>query len=130
MAKYNPVTPELVKELEKIVGVKNVTVDPDKLATYSHDEETDPRYQHMPEVVAFPENAEQIAEILKLANRELTPVVARGGGTGLAAAAVPLFGGIVVSTERMNQVLEINEEAMYMVVQPGVRTDDVQKAAK
>ena len=109
MAKYNPVTPALVMELEKIVGVKNVTVDPDKLATYSHDEETDPRYQHMPEVVAFPENAEQIAEILKLANRELTPVVARGGGTGLAAAAVPLFGGIVVSTERMNQVLEINE---------------------
>lgn len=67
---------------------------------------------------------------MKLANRALVPVVARGGGTGLAAAAVPLFGGIVVSTERMNQVLEINEDAMYMVVQPGVRTDDVQKAAK
>ena len=130
MAKYNPLTPELVKELESIVGEKNVTVDPDKLETYSHDEETDPRYQHMPEAVVFPDNAEQIAEILKLANRETVPVVARGGGTGLAAAAVPLFGGIVISTEHMNQVLEINEDAMYMVVQPGVRTDDVQKAAK
>ena len=51
MAKYNPLTPELVKELESIVGEKNVTVDPDKLETYSHDEETDPRYQHMPEAV-------------------------------------------------------------------------------
>ena len=130
MAKYNPLTAELVKELESIVGAKNITVDPEKMETYSHDEETDPRYQHMPEAVVFPENAEQIAEIMKLANRALVPVVARGGGTGLAAAAVPLFGGIVVSTERMNQVLEINEEAMYMVVQPGVRTDDVQKAAK
>ena len=130
MAKYNPLTAELVKELETIVGAKNVTIDPEKMETYSHDEETDPRYQHMPEAVVFPENAQQIAEIMKLANRALVPVVARGGGTGLAAAAVPLFGGIVVSTERMNQVLEINEDAMYMVVQPGVRTDDVQKAAK
>lgn len=83
----------------------------------------------MPEAVVFPENAQQIAKIMK-ANRALVPVVARGGGTGLAAAAVPLFRRIVVSTERMNQVLEINEDAMYMVVQPGVRTDDVQKAAK
>jgi glycolate oxidase len=130
MTKYNPLTAELVKELETIVGAKNVTVDPEKMETYSHDEETDPRYQHMPEAVVFPENAQQIAEIMKLANRALVPVVARGGGTGLAAAAVPLFGGIVVSTERMNQVLEINADAMYMVVQPGVRTDDVQKAAK
>ena len=130
MKKYNPLTAELVKELETIVGAKNVTIDPEKMETYSHDEETDPRYQHMPEAVVFPENVQQIAEIMKLANRALVPVVARGGGTGLAAAAVPLFGGIVVSTERMNQVLEINTDAMYMVVQPGVRTDDVQKAAK
>ena len=130
MAKYNSLTPALVKELESIVGAKNVMVDPEKMETYSHDEETDPRYQHMPEVVVFPDTAEQIAEIMKLANRELVPVVARGGGTGLAAAAVPLFGGIVVSTEHMTQVLNIDADAMYMVVQPGVRTDDVQKAAK
>ncbi len=130
MTKFNPLTAEMVKELETIVGAKNVTIDPEKMETYSHDEETDPRYQHMPEAVVFPENAQQIAEILKLANHALVPVVVRGGGTGLAAAAVPLFGGIVVSTERMNQVLEINADAMYMVVQPGVRTDDVQKAAK
>ena len=80
MATYNPLTAELVKELETIVGAKNVSIDPDKLETYSHDEETDKRYQHMPEAVVFPENAQQIAEILKLANRELVPVVARGGG--------------------------------------------------
>jgi len=130
VVKYNPLTPELVQELESIVGVKNVTVDAEKMEKYSHDEETDVRYQHMPEAVAFPDNAGQIAEIMKLANRESVPVVARGGGTGLAAAAVPLFGGIVISTEHMDRVLEINEDAMYMVVQPGVRTDDVQKAAR
>ena len=112
VAKYNSLTPEIVKELERIVGAKNVMVDPEKMETYSHDEETDPRYQHMPEAVVFPDNAGQIAEIMKLANRELLPVVARGGGTGLAAAAVPLFGGIVISTEHMNQVLEVNEDSM------------------
>lgn len=130
MPQYHPVSPNVLAKLEQIVGSRNLTVDPDKLETYSHDEETDPRYQHLPEVVLFPETAGQIAEILKLANEERIAVVARGGGTGLAAAAVPLFGGIVISTEKMNQVLEVNEEALYMVVQPGVRTDDVQKAAR
>ncbi|EGO64118.1 FAD-binding oxidoreductase [Acetonema longum] len=130
MAKYNSLTPEIIATLTKIVGSKYVISDPEKMDPYSRDEETDPRYQHMPEIVLLPETAEQIAEIVKLANKELVPVVARGGGTGLAAAAVPLYGGIVISTERMNRVLEINTDSMYMVVQPGVRTDDVQKAAR
>ena len=124
MAKYNPLTAELVKELETIVGAKNVTIDPEKMETYSHDEETDPRYQHMPEAVVFPENAQQIAEIMKLANRALVPVVARGGGTGLAAAAVPLFGGIVVSTERMNQVQDMVQHYHQSVKSEGPSEED------
>jgi len=130
MPKYNPVTPAIVEALRNIVGAKNVLVDAEKLETYSHDEETDPRYHHMPEVVVLPSTAEEIAAIVQLANRELIPVVARGGGTGLAAGAVPLYGGIVISTEKMNKVLEVNPDSMYMVVQPGVRTEDVQKTAK
>ena len=130
MSNYNSVSPEIIKTLVDIVGSKYVISDIEKMEPYSKDEETDARYQHMPEAVVLPESASQIAEILVLANKELIPVVARGGGTGLAAAAVPLYGGIVISTERMTQVLEINTNSMYMVVQPGVRTDDVQKAAK
>lgn len=129
MSHYNPVTSDVVSKLKEIVGERNVVLDPDKLYPYSHDEVTDPRYHHMPEVVVYPESTEQVAEIVKLANIALVPVVPRGAGTGLACGAVPVHGGIVVAMEKMNKILEINKEAMYMVVEAGARTEEVQKAA-
>lgn len=130
MATYNPVTPRVVAELQQLVGVKNVTVEPDKMEPYSHDEVTDSRYHSMPEVVVFPETTAQIAQVVRLANKERVPVVPRGAGTGLACGAVPVHRGIVLSLEYMNKIVEINVESLYMVVEPGVRTEDVQKAAK
>lgn len=129
MATYNKLTPDHIAALKAIVGDKNVVTDPDKLITYSQDEVTDPRYQHMPEAAVFPENKEQVAEIIKLANRELVPVTPRGAGTGLAAGCSPMYGGIVLCLEKMNKIIEVNTEHMYMVVEPGVKTQDVQKAA-
>lgn len=130
MKQYNSITRTILDQLKQIVGDRYVLTDTEKMEPYAHDEVTDSRYHHMPEVVVLPDAAEQVAEILKLANRELIPVVPRGAGTGLACGAVPIDGGIVLSLERMNRVLEINDECLYMVVEPGVRTDDVQKAAK
>lgn len=130
MPKYNPVSSEVLAELKSILGEKNVTVDPDKLHTYSHDEVTETRYHHMPEAVVFPENAEQVAAVIKLANRELIPVTPRGAGTGLACGAVPNFGGIVLSMEKMNKILEVNTDNMYLVAEAGARTEDVQQIAK
>lgn len=130
MQQYNPVTEHTLDSLKKIVGEKYAITDTVKMEPYAHDEVTDSRFHHMPEVVVLPESADQVAEILQLANRELIPVVPRGAGTGLACGAVPLNGGIVLSLERMDRVLEISDECLYMVVEPGVRTDDVQKAAK
>jgi glycolate oxidase len=127
--KYNSVTTANIVELKTIVGEKNVIVDGEKLIPYGHDEVTDARYQHLPEVVVLPENREQVAEIIKLANRALIPVTPRGAGSGLSAGAVPLFGGILLSLEKMNKIIEIDAEYMYMVVEPGVMTEDVQKAA-
>jgi glycolate oxidase len=127
---YNKITPTIVAELEKIVGEKNICTDLDKLETYSHDEVTEPRYHHLPEVVVWPTTTEQVAAVVQLANREVVPVVPRGAGTGLSCGAVPIFGGIVVSMERMNRIVEIDPENMYMVVEAGVRTEDVQLAAK
>lgn len=129
MRKYNRVGPNQIAELKAIVGEKNVLTDPDKLITYSQDEVTDARYHHMPEVVVFPETRDQVVEIIRLANRELIPVTPRGAGTGLAAGAAPMYGGIVLSLEKMNKIIEVNAEHMYMVVEPGVRTKDVQQAA-
>jgi glycolate oxidase len=127
---YNHVTAEIIDELKAIVGAKNVVTDSEKMEPYSHDEVTDSHYFHMPEVVVFPLDVQQVSKIMKLANKEMIPVVPRGAGTGLACGAVPTYGGIVLSVEKMDKIIEINEEKMYMVVEPGVKTSDVQAAAK
>ncbi len=129
MSKYNPLDTSAITELKQIVGEKYVWTDRDKLEPYSHDEVTGEKYIHYPEAVVLPETAAQVAEILKLANCRLIPVVPRGAGSGYACASVAYEGGIVLSTERMNRVLEIDELNMVMVVEPGVRTADVHKLA-
>lgn len=127
---YNKLTAENIEELKAIVGAGNVFTDEELMQPYAHDEVTDPAYHRMPEAVVFTETAEQVAAVITLANKYHFPVVPRGAGTGLACGAVPTFGGIVLSTEKMNKILEINEEAMYVVVEPGVRTQDLQEAVE
>jgi glycolate oxidase len=126
---YNPVDAEVITELKRIVGEKNVWLDREKMEDYSHDAVTGEKYAHYPEAVVFPDQTEQVAEILKLANRRLIPIVPRGAGTGYACAAVAISGGVVLSTERMNRFVEFDEPNMVLIVEPGVRTIDVQKFA-
>lgn len=123
--KYKKVTNAIVKELKKIVGEKNVIVDSEKLIAYSHDETPAEQYGHLPEVVITPRTAEEIARIVRFANRELIPITPRGAGSGLSGGAIPVFGGIVLSTEKMNQILEIDEPNLMAVLQPGVITNEV-----
>jgi len=123
--KYNPVTNKIIAKLVKIVGSKNVLTDKEKIEAYSHDEMPKEQYAHMPEVVVTPETAEEIAEIVKLANKELIPITPRGAGSGLSGGAIPVFGGIVISVEKMNKILEIDYENMVMILEPGVVTNDV-----
>jgi len=130
MPKYNQVTPDIITKLKAIVGDKKVVIDQDIIEPYSHDEVPDSHYAHMPDAVVFPETTEQVAAVVKFANEYLIPLVPRGAGTGLACGAVPSLGGIVLSLEKMNKVLEINTDSLYIVVEPGVRTDDIQKAVK
>ncbi|MFP4433316.1 MAG: FAD-binding oxidoreductase [Phycisphaerae bacterium] len=123
---YNPVTAEIVRELIDIVSERYVIHgDPDKLEPYSHDEIPDPEYAHMPEAVVRPDSPEQIAAIMKLANREHIAVTPRGAGSGLSGGAVPLHGGIVLLVDRMNRILEVDEENMMVVVEPGVVTAEI-----
>jgi len=123
--KYNPVTKEIIDELVEIVGRKNVISNKEKMESYSHDETPVEQYGHMPEVVVTPKTTEEIAKIVKLANRELIPITPRGAGSGLSGGAIPVFGGIVISVEKMNRVLEIDYNNMMMVLEPGVVTNDV-----
>lgn len=131
MKEYHHLTPALVEELKGIVGEKYVYTDKDKLIPYEKDEGVEREYFHLPEAVVLPETAEQTAAVMKLANREWIPVVPRGAGTGLEFGAVTNdFGGIILSTERMNRILEFDADKMYMVVEPGVITAELQALAK
>ena len=85
---------------------------------------------HLPEAAVIPANAGEIAEIIKLANKYDFPITVRGGGTSLADGAIPVCGGLVLSMERLNKILELNEDGMYMTVEAGVRTVDLQTAAR
>lgn len=127
---YNKLSDEIIAKLQALVGVQNVVTDAGQMEIYSHDEVTDPAYHHMPEAVVFAENAQQVAAVVKLANEYIFPVVPRGAGTGLACGAVPIYGGVVLSLEKMNKIIEVNADAMYAVVEPGVRTSDLQAAAE
>lgn len=123
---YQPVTPEAVEELKSIVGERYVLYgDEEKLEPFSHDEIPEKAYRHMPEAVVRPRTAAEISAILKLANRRRIPVTPRGAGSGLSGGAVPIYGGIVLLCDRMNEILEIDRENMMVTVEPGVITSEI-----
>jgi glycolate oxidase len=129
MSHFNPVTPECIEKLTQILGPKGLTTDAEKLESYQTDEEGNPVWFRKPEVVVFPETTEQVAEIVKLANTYLIPITPRAGATNVCCQAIPVYGGIVLTMDRMNKILKIDPDNMYLVTQPGVRTIDLQKAA-
>lgn len=130
MQNYSLVTPDILKALQSIVGDKFAFTDLEKREAYSRDETPDSKYTCWPEAVVLPKTSDEVARIVRLANQKQFPIIPRGAGTGLACGAVPVTGGVVLSLERFDQILEINSAAMYMTVQAGVRTEEVQKAAK
>ena len=123
---YNAITQTIINELTTILGARYIIHDdPEKLEPYSHDEIAEKAYAHMPDVVVKPRTAGEIAQIMKLANREKIPVTPRGAGSGLSGGAVPLHGGILLSLERMDTILEIDKQNMVAVLEPGVITNDL-----
>src|SRR5690606_6379404 len=86
------------------------------------------RRHAMPAGVALPRDRDQVAAIVRACRRHRVPLVARGAGTGTAAAAVPFGGGIVVSFARMNRILQLRPDDRCAVVEPGVVNGDLQQA--
>jgi glycolate oxidase len=119
--------PEVLEKLNKIVGAGNVLIEPEKIEPYGADAVKE---KFPPEAVVFPETTSQIVEILRLANEYLFPVTARGGGVGYTGGAVPVDGGIVVGTDRMNKIIEISADDLYVVCQPGLTTFALQQAVE
>lgn len=119
-----------IDHLINIVGKGNVSNDPEKLETYSHDEVPGEKYKHFPELVVFAENKDQISEIMKFCSEKNISVTPRSAGTGLSGGAVPIMGGIVLSTEKMNKIIELDQETLTITVEPGVIPDEIQKRVK
>ena len=122
---YNKINSEILVKISNIVGRENVYTDTDSIEKYSSDETED--YSFPPEVVIKPSNGNEISAILKLANEYLIPVFPRGGGTGLSGGSLPIYGGICLSMERFNRILEIDENNFQAIVQPGVITQVFQE---
>ncbi len=128
---YRRVTAEIVDELRGIVGRPHVIHgDAERMRNYAHDEVAGAEYARMPEVVVKPDGAEETAQIVRLANRERIPVTPRGAGSGLSCGAVPVYGGILLSVERMDRILEIDLENMTVTVEPGVITNEINEAVE
>jgi glycolate oxidase len=128
---FRSVTAAIVAELRGIAGERHVIfADAERMAAYAHDEVAGAEHVHSPEAVVKPAGAAEIAAIMRLANRERVPVTPRGAGTGLSGGAVPAFGGIVLSLERMNRILELDPVNMTVTVEPGVVTNEINLAAR
>jgi glycolate oxidase len=105
-------------ELEGLLGRGAVLSDPDELLTYESDGLT--LFRALADFVVFPQSVEHVSAVVKLANREDLPFVARGAGTGLSGGCLPAEGGIVLSLMRMNKVLEVDYDNQLAVVEPGL----------
>ncbi len=115
---------QIVSELKSIVGKNNVTTEKADRICYSYDAT---QKSFLPDVVVHPGAAPEICDILKLANRERIPVFPRGAGSGFSGGSLPTRGGIVLCTERLDRILEIDEDNLIATVEPGVVTEQFQK---
>ena len=120
------ISSEHIARLKKTVGKENILTSKEDITAYSYDATT--TWVHMPDVVVLPTTSEQISQILKLANENKIPVTPRGGGTNVSGGSIPIKGGIVLCTTRMNKIIEINKANLNAIVEPGVVLQDFNTA--
>lgn len=119
--------PIIIQELCAIVGPENIATEKQDLICYGYDAT---QMEFLPSAVVHPANAEETAAVLKLANQRRFPVFPRGAGSGFTGGALPKAGGVVLVTTRMNKILRIDTENLIAEVEPGVVTEDFQKAVE
>jgi len=113
---------EIRRQLQKILGANRLLSGPEQMAPYGSDST---KIFQPPELVVLPSSVEQVCQIVKLAYSLRFPVVCRGGGSGFAGGAVPVYGGVVISMEKMNRIIEVNPDGYSAIVEPGVITQDL-----
>jgi len=125
---FNTVTSTIINQLIKLIGEQYVFFDEDAFKKYGRDETE--AYLFYPEVVVLPRTPKEISKILKICNRERIPLTPRGAGTGLSGGALPVNKGILLSMERFNTIIEIDERNLQATVEPGVITQVFQEAVQ
>lgn len=118
----------VVAQLVSILGEQNVLRSEEQRTEYGKDKTED--YFFMPDLVVKPSTPDEVSGILKICNQYKIPVTPRGAGTGLAGAALPTHHGLVLSMERFNKILNIDELNLQATVEPGVITEVFQNAVK
>lgn len=113
----------LTDELTKIVGQEHCLTDESDMLLYGYDHSG---LQAKADIVVMPKTTEEVAQIVKLANKYRTPIITRGSATNTCGATVPIHGGIILSTQKLNHILEIQANDKYAVVQPGVINEQLQ----
>ncbi|MBC8171953.1 MAG: FAD-binding oxidoreductase, partial [Anaerolineae bacterium] len=125
MPKFQVITPEHIAYLTTVVGTQNLSTSKADIDLHARDQSR--HAAHPAEVVIWVETAQQVADILKYANTECIPVTPWGVGTGLEGNSIPLRGGISLSFERMNKIIEIHADDFQVTVQPGIGHKDLNK---
>ncbi len=127
------IEPSIKAKLREIVGEKYISDDPVELYCYSHDFPSralswvDDQYKFMADFVVKPQNAEQVKEIIELANDENLKIIPRGAGTSYGGQFLPIEGGVILDFNRMNKIVEINTDDNYAVLEPGVLYRDLRE---
>jgi glycolate oxidase len=122
---YNKLTPEILNQLSRIVGSEHVLSDDEARSIYGKDETEDLSFP--PEIIVKPKTAEQVSRIFILANKNVIPVTPRGGGTGLSGGSLSVYGGICLSMEKFDRIIEIDNKNYQAIVEPGVITQKFQE---
>lgn len=120
------ITAEIINQLTEIVGQNYIFTDEETRKNYGHDETED--YNFPPAVLIKPANTAEISSILKLANLNLIPVTPIGGQTGLSGGALSIHQGIGLAMERLNKIIEIDENNLQVTVEPAVITQVLREA--
>lgn len=132
MSEYNKLNRQIINELIQICGESEVITDENSLNEYGKD------FSHSliatqichPEVAVTPLSVQAIAEVVKLANKHNVPIAPRGAGSGLAGGCIPVLGGIVLSVEKLNKVLEVDKDNRTVTVESGVLTNEINEYLK
>lgn len=126
MAQSSRLTTQFLQQLQQILPADRIFTEVADVLPYGGDNS---RRHAMPDAVVFPLSHEEVEQIVKLCDAQRIPLVARGRGTGTTGASVPVEGGVVLSTERLNRILAVDPDNRTMLVQPGVTNQEVQQAA-